>query len=575
MKGVFPKVVLSCVVLVTLMSFMVDEAQARRARRDNLQPPIVRDPLEAALCKVHEIPDPFYKTRVLTMMAAKFSAAQQRISALTLLKHAREAAEIIPIPHDKSWALANIGYEYVKAGEVTRGTIQFSRAHKMAEMSKDKRSHDTLYTEMSILCSRANLFDLALKISDSIDDFWSRSVAVSKVCVGLVHAGQFARAIKEMEGLVGKPNRSFVKADLARAFGRAGRVKRALELAKELLCPLKRAETISAIAEAQLEEDRIEHALKIVRAMDEKKNPHVAIFKCGMLIRLSAAIEQNGQFGRAFKILKDARKVASSVPSTKGRSRSLAGVAATHAEANQQLRSAWILDEGLRIAGTLPRPEERVDALIWICRRLFKAGMTDEAKSLLEHCRVSAFRLSNLHNDRDKHLAEVAKLYLDIERYSEGLQLIRRLGNPNHRTNMLVYYSRTAMLNKRWDIAFEPVRILRFKETAIGQKPMLDIASLYIQSDHYIDALRVLRMINAPDLRAVGLSELAAQYSRRQKKPTDQEMLHIRHVAKKIIYVVRPKCGRYKSHLRPSRTVHVIQRPDEEVRNAATWNSQP
>ena len=575
MKGACPKVVLSLLMVLALFALTVDFTFARRVRRDGLQPPVVRDPLEGALCKVHEIADPFYKARVLTNMAAKFSAAQQRESALALLRHARETAAIIPIPHDKSWALANIGYEYVKAGEVTRGMIHFSKAHKMAVMSGDKRSHDTLFTEMSLLCSEANLFDLALRIADSIDDFWSRSVAVSKVCVGLIHAGQFERAIKEMEALVGKPNRSFVQADLARAFGRAGQVKKALELTRDLQCPLKKAQTIAAIAEAQLEEDRIEQALKITRSLDVKKNPHAANYKCGMLIRISAAVEQNGRFGRSFKILKEARRVALEVKSRKGRSRSLAGVAATHAEAHQQLRSAWILDDGLRIAGRLAEPEERLDALLWICKRLFRAGMKAEAKSLLEHCRQSAYRLPNLHNDRDKHIAEVARLYLGIEHWYEVLRLARYIANPNLRTSLLVDFSRQAIIKKRWDIAFNAVTALRYKDIAVGQNAMLDIASLYIQSDRYTDALRTLRMINASDLRAIGLAELAAQYLRRQRKPSDDEMYHIRHIAKRIVYVVRPACNDFKSHLRPPRGLHLIQRPDEDVRNAATWQTQP
>lgn len=577
----FSALLLAVMTLITVIALLCPPAaHAGRVargphRRDGLQPPVVRDPLEGALCKAHEIADPFHKARVLTMMAAKFSSAQQRRSARDLLRHARETALVVPIPHDQAWALANIAYEYVKAGENTRGLVLFARAHKIALHSGDKRSHDTLFTEMSLLCAKANLFEQALRIAASIDDFWSRSVATSRIGVGLVHAGQFDKALEIMTQLVGQPNRSFVKADLAVAFGRAGRVKQALELASHLEDTLRRSQTVASIAEAQLEEGRRDEALAIVKGMEEKKNPHAALYKCGMLIRISADFEHSGEFGRAYKVLGDARKVARMVKSRRGRARSMAGIGVSHWEANQQLRSAWILDEGLRIASFLAHPAERVEALTWICRRLIRAGMKDEATSLLAHCHRQASALPNMHNERDRAVADVCRLYLDFERWHDALKLIRTIARPHERVPMLVEYNKRAQMVKRWDIAFEAARILRGKEAAHAPKPLLDIASLYVQNDRYIDALRVLRMIDAADMRAIGLAELAARYERLERRPTDAEMLHIRHIAKRMIMVVRPGCNQYKMHLRPTFVRHVIQRPDEDVRNAATWRTQP
>jgi hypothetical protein len=80
-----------------------------------------RDPIAYALSKVQEIPDPFFKARTLTAMAGKYAACLEKDQARHVLRMARHTARFIGNPHDRVWALAHIGFQYVRAGEPTRG----------------------------------------------------------------------------------------------------------------------------------------------------------------------------------------------------------------------------------------------------------------------------------------------------------------------------------------------------------------------------------------------------------------------------------------------------------------------
>ena len=103
---------------------------------------------------------------------------------------------------------------------------------------------------------------------------------------------------------------------------------------------------------------------------------------------------------------------------------------------------------------------------------------------------------------------------------------------------------------------------------------LTDFTSEYIQEGMFCDALKLIRMIESPALRAVSLSELAAQYAWLNRTPDDGESYLIRYISSRLIFVKRPRQNGDCSYFMPPRGMNVVKRRDSTSANAFTHHME-
>jgi len=551
---------------------------AAMTKHGGLQPSMVKSPLEGAFRKVSEIGDPYLKTRILTEMAQKCSLAQQRPMALDILRLARETGFTIPIQYDKVWAMANIAREFARAGENTRALILFAKANAIMMACPDKVGRDTMFLEIGRLCSDSRLYDQALRIGNNIDDFWSRAMLVSQVGQALIMANDYERPIKLMDRLVGRPNRSFVQADLATAFAKAGKVTKALEVSRDLLDIHRQIDTVAFIAKNEIEEGRLEKALQIIDSLDDKIS-YAILPKCELLIETAADMDFRGDFGRAFSTLAKARKLARKITIQAEKAKCLAAIGAFHMSNNQTMRASWVLDECIKELGKIKDQKTRLEAVLWTSAILKRAGEKDEAWALAAQVEKEARRLSNSHGETEQIYSLLVTHYLSYDRYDLAYKTAKTIRNASLMQNMYKEIHHKAIGDKRCDITLKLAKEItrgrhrgRLKKDA--DLTLTAFTSDYIQNGMFGEAMKVIRMIKSPALRAVGISELAAQYVWLNRIPTDEEKYQIRYISSKLIFVKRPTQNGDCSYFMPPRGMNVVPRPDSTPANAFTHHME-
>jgi len=546
------------VVLCTVVSFalMVNTSVLRAT-------PVVESAYEGAVCKVSEVRVPFDKALVLCAMAEKFSLAKQQRPAMNLLRQARGLIDLVKTPHDQAWVLANIARGYALAGNLTRALTLFSRAYRVAEASGDERGLGSLYVELAIMCGESGHYEQGLRIARDVEDFWSRTLAISKICQGLIETGEVDRAIAIVDGQVGEPNRTTLKADLARAFAKAGHIKRSLSMVADLTDPIQRSSTTADIVSIVLGSGDKERAKKIAQSLVKGATGLTAMFATGALIEVAAAYEEDMEHAQAFLLMQEARRVAAKIRSKRERAQALADVGTLHSESQQPLRAAWILDDAVFLASTIKPNDHSVDSLVWIANRCLSSGMRCEAKWLVDEAAKRVMKLDSRHMVRDNRLAAVARSYLQMGEFEKAIGLVRRIGSSPLRAQVLGDLNKVALERQRCDIAFNAARTIKFRETKASHGVLAVISGRYVAMERYCDALKVIRWMDDPGLRAIALAELEAQYLKTDHSPSYVEMELIRHIAKPIMMVERPHPT--SMDVWPDRRRYVRQRIDPDM----------
>jgi tetratricopeptide (TPR) repeat protein len=563
----------------TALSFVLPlSSMAAMTKHGGLQPTMVKTPLEGALRKVSEMADPYEKTRILTEMAKKCSLAQQRGMALDILRLAREMGFIIPVEYDKVWAMANVAREYARAGENTRALVLFAKANAIMVACPDKVGRDTMFLEVGRLCAESRLYEQALRIGDNIDDFWSRAMLVSQVGQAMILANDYVKPIKLMERLVGRPNRSFVQADLAIAFAKAGKVNKALETARDLLDVNKQIDTIAKIAGNEIDEGRLERAIEITMSLNESI-PFAMIPKCELLIKIAADMDFRGDFGPAFSTLCEARKLAEKITVQSQKAKCLAAIGAFHMSNNQTMRASWVLDDCMKELGRINGDKERLEAVLWTSAILKRAGEKDEAWALSDKVASEVKKLSNSHGEKDFIQSQLVTHYLSYDRYDLAHKTAKQIKDGSLMLKMFTEIHHNAIGDKRCDIAMNLANEItkgrhrgRLKEDA--DPTLTQFTSDYIQNGMFSEAMEVIRMIESPALRAVAISELAAQYEWLNRTPTDEEQYQIRYISSKLMFVKRPRQNGNCSYFMPPQGLAVVKRPDSTPANAFTHHME-
>jgi len=547
-------------------------------KHGGLRPSMIQSPLEGAFRKVSEMADPYLKTRVLTEMAKKCSLAQQRGMARDILRTARETSLIIPVTYDQVWAMANIAREFARAGEPTRAMVLFAKANAFMVASSDKIGRDTMFLEMGKLCAEARLYEQAYRISENIDDFYSRSTLVSQIGQGLVLKNEYKKPIEMMERLVGRPNRSFVQAELAIAFAKAGKVKRSLELANQLLDNSKRAQTLSAIALSELENGRLTRTIEIADSLAES-NPLAVELKCKLYLEIAADLKTRGEFARGFSTLAKARKLARTIVNQTEKAKCIAVVGSMHMSSNQTMRASWVIDEALRELGKIRPEKERLEAVLWTSSLMAKSGEKDEAWDLAAQVADQTKRVKNTHGERDYLYSKLVDHYLSYKRYDLAHKTARKIKKPQLMLEKYSTIGEHGICNNRCNVAEDIAKeITRGRHQGrLRNNPDLVLtgfASAYIQNGLFCKSLLMLRRIDASSLRAVGLSELSAQYAWFNRVPTQEESYQIRHIASKLVFVHRPRQNGDCHYFFPPRGINMVKRPDSTPANALTHHME-
>jgi len=290
---------------------------------------------------------------------------------------------------------------------------------------------------------------------------------------------------------------------------RLGQAGRALDYARLMVDPRRKAEALRLIGLALWEQDKPEEAVAVLEeALEVAKTIEVPWAKAEALSSIASALARAGR-------LEEALEVARDIEWPWRKAEALSFVASALAQTGRTEETKAALVEALEAAEAIKEPWWIPRALSSIASALDQAGQPEEAEAILKEALHIQIAIIEQLSGKAGLLSFLASLLAQTGQVEEALQVARAIEEPDEKARALSRVASSLAQTGRpeeagaiLEEAFEVARTIR--EPWEQAKALSSVASSLAQMGQLEEALEVARTIEKPDEKAEALSSITS-----------------------------------------------------------------
>ncbi|HEY9808665.1 MAG TPA: hypothetical protein V6D13_04935 [Halomicronema sp.] len=475
--------------------------------------------LTTALKIAHSIQDSEDNIDALNEIARQYNNINQKQRTLEVLAEAVEKAKTIQVAARKSQALNHISSPYIEAGFNNQALEILSESLEIAKTIQEVDDTDFLFVNIAENYGELGYYDEALEIGFLIKDEYRRILHLFIPLIwNYAKNGQHEQLIRVIQS--DEDYQSWLWQEAITSYTRNEEINRAFEIISTVQNPYTKTLGLSELASAYSKTGNHNKALELLaqaQQISETIEDKTAAAWAGEIIARKYA--EAGEKNTASLALSQALQAGNSIENALHKSMAFNQLAYSYIQAGEYDQALSLFEQ---IQAPVPMIE-KVRLLAAIGAECTKAGLTEKAEEAVKKALEMIPNMTDIPAGLDPQLyqgfasADLVQSFVKLEQYDLALQLLKLLGDGEHKVYILVDIARKYVDSGEREKASEILNQAFAISEKIGDSPyllspLISAAELYAKIGIYPRAFETAKAIKFPLYQAKLLAFMAREY---------------------------------------------------------------